>query len=383
MDITIDPYDNDSSGAESGIAQRPSGAKGHRPAAVLVAALAVLALVLGAAAGYMAVENSRLSQSAAEMTQALNSANAQISELTSEKTQLQASLSSATAQISELTSEKTQLQASLSSLRADYNSLKMSYDSLKADYGAVLDEYASLNQSVAAMDEALDSYAFLKASFRRVINDATVNGTASAVSAAGCTAWGEWQSYQKIYDYIKRNVEYVHDVEVPYISSYSKVNISDAQRGGLYLSGFTVDTFSNYVQSPEQTLDLGQGDCEDQAILAYAMMKYYMKYVLKNDHSLYLAHIEYYNADFGHLAVFIPVQGGNLCILDPAGSYLTKTWGTITSKPAAQELSAYSGWWSEYGGISQITLYSVSASDGSYRVASSGTLSQVAAFLSS
>ncbi len=64
------------------------------------------------------------------------------------------------------------------------------------------------------------------------------------------------------------------------------------------------------------------------------MIKYYKKYVYGTEYSLYLAHIEF-SYDTAHLAVILPVQGGDVCIIDPAGNYLTSSWYTIDSKPAS------------------------------------------------
>ncbi|MDI9608716.1 MAG: transglutaminase-like domain-containing protein [Candidatus Verstraetearchaeota archaeon] len=297
---------------------------------------------------------------------------------------LQSQLSEAWSESSSLRAENLALSANLSLLSSDYSSLQSSYNALQSRYSSALSEYAELSRSVEATMDYILSYASLTEAFPRTINDKEVKATASAVSSAGVTASNTWASYERIYNYIKSRITYVNDVEVPYISRIQYVSLPDAggRSWSQYAESVSTGTWRNYVQSPSQTLKLEQGDCEDQAILAYAMLKYYMKYVYGTEYSLYLAYIEFNSADSAHLAVFIPVQGGNLCVLDPAGSYLTRSWGSIASKPAAQELSSYSAWWSDEGGIAKITLYSVSATTGSYYVAAEGTLSQVAAHLS-
>jgi hypothetical protein len=78
----------------------------------------------------------------------------------------------------------------------------------------------------------------------------------------------------------------------------------------------------------------------------------------------------------------MPVSGGEVTILDPAGNYLTKTGSTIDSRGAVAELEAYnSHWFSQNGSITDIKLYSVNMTDGSYTTVSQGTRAQVAAWL--
>ncbi|MGB9760790.1 MAG: transglutaminase-like domain-containing protein, partial [Thermoproteota archaeon] len=147
-------------------------------------------------------------------------------------------------------------------------------------------------------------------------------------------------------------------------------------------TSFETSTHRDYMQTPKLTLEIKQGNCEDQAILAYAMIKYYMKYIIGKEYLLYIAYIKFSDGK-AHLAVFLPAQEGQVCIIDPAGYYLTKTeWGTITAKTAQYELQAYSNHWSSQGSISHITLYDVSIKDGSYKVVADGNLNQIIAFLS-
>ena len=47
------------------------------------------------------------------------------------------------------------------------------------------------------------------------------------------------------------------------------------------------------------------------------------------------------------MAIFMFIEGGNLVILDPAGSYYTNTWGQIdTTRTVEQELNNWLNWWS-------------------------------------
>lgn len=336
------------------------------------ALIVVMACVAAAfAMGYLSVRQdyNLLSQKYEDLQTNYNALNSQYSSLQANHSQLQSQYSS--------------LNNQYASLNSQYQSLQGMYNLLSSDYDALLGECARLNSTVANIISTTDSYAGLTASFPRVLNDNAVKATASAVTAAGASKSDYWGSIQKIYRYVTSNIAYVHDIEMPYWYISHTMTI----KGQTYIYGADYFKFQNYIQTPELTLEIKQGDCDDQAILAYAMIKYYMKYVYGTEYSLYLAHVEFSDGS-AHLSVVMPVQGGNICIIDPAGSYLTSTlyiWQyVITQKPALQELQAYSNHW-KYGGgtgpITYIKLYRVNVVDGSYTVAAEGTISQVAAAL--
>ncbi len=80
--------------------------------------------------------------------------------------------------------------------------------------------------------------------------------------------------------------------------------------------------------------------------------------------------------------MFIPVRGGELTIIDPAGSYLTHDFfGYITSNPAYQELRNYSNHWSSNGGIKTIKIYTVNVYSGDYKLLISGSMSDIASYI--
>ena len=238
--------------------------------------------------------------------------------------------------------------------------------------------YKELSQNVLSLNGLLLSYTSLEQAFSRTLNEEAVNEVFSTVNSATGGSTSFWPSIEKIYNYITSDVKYANDVDMPYISSYNHTNID----GFDYIISFETSTVRNYVQTPKLTLEIKQGDCEDQAILAYAMIKYYMKHVVGTEYSLYIASIEFSDGS-EHVAVFLPVRGGNVCIIDPAGSYLTKEYGEIATKPAQQELQTYSNYWSSsHGSMKSLTLYDVSVIDGSYKVVAEGDLSQIMAFLS-
>ncbi|MCC6050433.1 MAG: hypothetical protein LM580_06985 [Thermofilum sp.] len=77
------------------------------------------------------------------------------------------------------------------------------------------------------------------------------------------------------------------------------------------------------------------------------------------------------------------MRGGELTIVDPAGSYFTvDSHGRICSRPASVELQRYRDWWSAEHQIKRIELCSADVGAGSYERVASGTLEEAAAFLS-
>lgn len=86
-----------------------------------------------------------------------------------------------------------------------------------------------------------------------------------------------------------------------------------------------------------------------------------------------------------HALVFIPVQGRELVVVDPAGGYITSVTilnqRVVTSRPADEELKTYSSYWSMKGGIKTITLYNEDVFTKKYSEVFSGTLTEVANFI--
>lgn len=279
---------------------------------------------------------------------------------------------------SESNSKYISLTSSYNQLKSSYNSLKSDYDLLKNDYNSLRSYYRVLSQNVSDLYQLLLSYIYIPEAFPRVFNKYEVEKVSSTVWSITGGSMDSWSSYEKIYNYITSKIMYVKDIEMPYID-YWYITIDNFE----YVTRFKIYTFEDYKQTPGFTLELKQGDCDDQAILAYAMIQYYRKYVLGTLYKLYLAKISF-SDDSGHLAVFLPVKGGQLCIIDPAGKYLTSTRAEgIASKPAYSELQAYYNYWLEDDkAITHIILYDVSIEDGSYSVAVEGTLNQIITFLS-
>ncbi len=268
-----------------------------------------------------------------------------------------------------LESDNNDLQEQYTTLSSQHNALQIDYESTKGDY-------IELSNDVQGFEELLRSYCILEESFSRVLSSNEVNKVSSIVSSI-TRASDTWYSVESIFDYIVDNVVYVNDISLPYIQTYQHTSID----GDDVITSFTTNTRSEYIQTPQLTLDIEQGDCDDQAILAYAMIGYYNKNIHGTEYNFYIARIVF-SEGVGHVAVFIPVQNGEVCIVDPTGHYLTTTsYGSITSKDASSELQKYdTNVWSDKP-ITNIELYKVNVTTGTPTSVKSGTLYEIAIFL--
>lgn len=334
--------------------------------------------------------NQGLSQDKAVIEANLATLQASFDSLQTNYDALQGTYSGLQAEYTALSSQYNTLQSGvdsgLASLSADYVQLQKDYDDLSTlvtnkvqgtiGYTETLNHLKALTLAVRSLNSTLWEYCNEVDSFRNTLTTAEVLKMEATVRSVVGSSTDSWTNYQRIHEYVTTNVDYVYDVEVPYISYYNYIDVN----GVRYLTDFDVASIENYVQTPEWTLDNGQGDCDDQAALEYAMLRYYNKYVVGTDYNLYLTELDFSDGS-SHVTVFMPVSGGKLTILDPAGNYLTKTGSTIASKTATSEIEAYSGHWSSNGGITQIRLYSINMADGSYTRVYEGTRVQVATFL--
>ncbi|MDD1775786.1 MAG: hypothetical protein LUP94_00360 [Candidatus Methanomethylicus sp.] len=272
--------------------------------------------------------------------------------------------------------QKNALQSNYDSLGVSYTNLMSDYYFLNGSYVDTLDSYRSLNESASLIMNVLNSYTLVTDSFERTLDDAAIRKTSSETVAAVGGTTNFWPAMQKIYNYVRTNVDYVHDIEMPYPSLWQWQTFENET----YFTNINISTTQNYIQSPELTLDILQGDCDDMAILNYAMIKYFMIYVSGSEYDLYLAQISFSGGD-AHLAIILPVTGDRITIIDPAGNYLTESYSTIDAQSTLIELQAYSSYWNShgYGSITSMSIYNITVVDGDYNtIIEDGNLNQVA-----
>lgn len=302
-----------------------------------------------------------------------------------------------------LLSQRTRNATFYLSLYYNYTTLRAKYESLLSDYREILDKYNELNENYNALEASneaikrkysrLETYtihltrqlaklqnetmmaSLIPYAFKRVLNYYEIYLIRDYVYDAVKHPESMWLSIQDIYNYVATNIRYTHDTK--HLVVFVNYTVID---GKLVASNLEYMFVANYIQTPRETILYGHGDCDDQAVLVYAMIKYYLVSIYMQDTTLYIAKINM-NDGYSHLAVFLPTGNGNLTIIDPAGKYLTIYISLMNSRPAYEELIAYSNYWMSHGGINSIYLYEVDVSDGSYQLVAYGSLYQVAMFL--
>jgi hypothetical protein len=335
--------------------------------------------------------NQALSQDKAALEASKASLQSQFDSLQTSYTALQTTNTKLQSDYAVLSSQydtlKSGVDASIASLSEDYTQLKKDYEDLSKMVGnnvygtpgdtQMLNNFKTLSLAVRSLNSTLWEYCNEVNSFKNTLTTADVLKMDTTVRSIIGSSTNDWTNYQNIHEYITSNVKYVYDIEFPFISQFWYLDVN----GVRYLTNFNVATIENYVQKPEFTLKYKQGDCDDQAALEFAMLRYYNKYIVGTDYSLYLAEVVFSDGS-SHVAVFMPVTGGKLTILDPSGNYLTAAGSSIAQKAASAELENYNSHWvSLNGDITQIRLYRINLTDGSYTMVSEGTRAQVASFL--
>jgi len=390
----------------------------------------IVVLLAGSGGGYFLASNT-LQPRITSLESQLTTVQQQLNEKTQDYTTLNNDYQTLSQEKASLESSRASLQSSYDALKTNYDTLQSNYgslqtsrDSLQADYTALSSQYNTLSAVNSDYTQLSEDYVALKKqydalsqtvgnnvyktigytqmleyfhqltlsvrtfnatlrelcdetiSFKNTLTTSEILGVESAVREAVGSSTDFWGNYQKIHEYVTSNIKYVYDIDSPLISAYSWIDVN----GVRYLTGFDTTTTRNYVQKPSFTLEYKQGDCDDQAHLEYAMLRYNNKYIVGNDYRIFIAWV-FFSDETSHVAVFQPVSGGKLTILDPAGNYLTSESSTIRGKDASPELGAYNAHWSDHGSITRLTLYSIDMTDGSYTVAVDGTLAEVASYL--
>jgi len=317
----------------------------------------------------------------------------EFSELRENYTALQSRYDVLALQYNELLKSYNELKSSYESLQTSYAQLQSQYQSLMSDYNNLVNRYRSLNSSYASL---LDAYGSLKSSYEQLLS--RYNDLASKYTAL----YNDYTVLLNKYNYFiswYNNIKNQVNVRIkPYLSNMTKfvtpddptvVSLMLSVTGGwsnpsdmgeawsdMYkLYKWVVDNIMYSYDSPEpllpdiggsviwrdelwrypnETIRAGTGDCEDMAnllaslILAHNGKKY----------GVWVMLIDF--GDSGHAAVVIPVKGGKIAILDPAGRYYTSTWyGSLTSRDATEELQKYFQHWGLSGRVYAVYSYNM------------------------
>lgn len=177
-----------------------------------------------------------------------------------------------------------------------------------ADYLSIKNDYSKVLKRYEEVMIAAESRAGLLETWPKYINYLSTEVT-DAVTQAMKAIYGN--PYTKIYNWIKDNIRYNYDTPLIVPASLN--------------SSTPYYTIGNYIQYASETIKLGYGDCEDQAILAAAMVLNYWLRTYNTTYKIYVVLVSGYSngEPVGHAFTVIPVHGGKVIILDPAGQKIT------------------------------------------------------------
>jgi hypothetical protein len=276
-----------------------------------------------------------------------------------------------------LFTEYSALNSGYSRLQSEHASLESQYASLASENSLLSAMYSGLSSNVTQLESLLDSIWSFPEAIGRTLNEAEMLKVDWAVEDALGGETDPWEADKLIYAYINDNIAYERDIDMPYITNLTR-SVSD---GAEYVTGFSVNYTRDYMATPALTLYNGYGDCDDQSILGYAMIKYFERNVTGTQFDLYLALVTFENGAM-HLCLIRPATDGYAFVFDPAGDYISPEYGSVNASKALQSLTEYSDYWIGNGGIREMSLYEVTDYSGNYTLAANGTLAEVAFFLS-
>ncbi len=150
-------------------------------------------------------------------------------------------------------------------------------------------------------------------------DDPTIISKSSEILDANADGDLTWNDMYAINNWVYYNIDYSHD---PYITNPDNYGEQD------------------YWQTPEETLDRGEGDCDDQANLALSLML-----AEESADWLYGARVVF-SGESGHVGIFVDVTDDRMYVLDP-------TWGWASSNIQSEPLALDE--WASRGGYASVT----------------------------
>lgn len=253
----------------------------------------------------------------------------------------------------ELQEQYKMLNESYSSLWKDYRSLNQSYTWLEQEYQMLQTEYdvleAQYNQLSADHEAFTSAYSSLVSLVNRrsrpqgsewkqfvTPRDPSVVSKMYEITGGWETPgdWSEiWSDIDKMYTWVVNNIEYSKDQPAPVLPDDPTTS--------------SIVYVNELVQFPNETLERKEGDCEDMAILLASLIR---AYVLEAGYDLPAEVVTITNYISGHAAAYLPVEGGKICILDPAGRYSTRDWlGCLCGKDVREEVYNWLNYWAQAG----------------------------------
>jgi hypothetical protein len=236
----------------------------------------------------------------------------------------------------ELNSQYAALISQRLFLQTSYNSLQLQFAALQDSYDAATSEYEQIKYQINQRAQHYDISVFITS------NDSSVQQVTNQITGgwSNQSDWNEyWTDIKALYNWVVNNVAYRSDGLFPLLPSS--------------LPG-EVDYITEMWQFPNETLSLEKGDCEDMAILLCSMIRCYSQ-----EHQVECILIT--SSYAGHAALQIPVSGGKIAILDPAGNYYTSdVLGNLVSKDISTEIDKWLNHWKPQMG-NDVRVYRVFA----------------------
>lgn len=208
----------------------------------------------------------------------------------------------------------TRLRGEYADLRQRHETLQSRYEDLEKRYGDLREAYGELRDAlnlrvVGYADEEL---------FRRFVGQIDPSEVAHVVEELRITRHTPPREVvRRVLEWVLWNTAYMGDAEMPYV------------RGG------GLRWMRNHMSLPRETLERGGGDCEDLAILTYAILRNVYRDVWL---------IMWTSEREGHMAVLVNV-GAYWCIVDPAMCYATGAEAVYLRLVVREDTSFFARTW--------------------------------------
>jgi hypothetical protein len=259
--------------------------------------------------------NEKLSDTTTQLTTTEESLNAAETALTTTETRLSTSESQLATAKEDLENTEKELENTENTLKSTETQLVTANRQLEETQIQLVSVGGQLKTAQDTQAQMLDEYSDLRTQVnvrfgqtgdsQKFITPDNAKVVAKALAVAGNNSEDlneRWRGYKSLYQWVVSNIKYTKDSYSAYLPS---------QLGG------EVQWSQECWRMPEETLADMAGDCEDMAVLLASLISSYNK-----EHYIVWT-ILIRNESQGHAAVAIPVAGGKLTILDPAGNYYT------------------------------------------------------------
>jgi predicted nucleic acid-binding Zn-ribbon protein len=262
--------------------------------------------------------NTQLSQKNAT-TKTLND---QISLLENETNKLTSEITNLNSQILTLNSQTIDLQTQNANLNSLITILNSELTNLQNTYNTYTAAYQNLRDTVNQRANHMNISDFITP------QDSTVSSIVNNITGG----WSDtsdftefWADIKALHDWVSINIDYRGDSLSPLLPVTPMNNL------------YYIDEM---WQFPNETLSLGKGDCEDQAILLCSMIRCYDNLAFNTD-CVWIT-----SSSSAHMGVQVPASDNKLVILDPAGNYYSSnSLGSIAFNDIGAEINNWLNYW--------------------------------------